>query len=201
MMDLSEYQAKRDFTRTHEPAGEAASTDDRGAVHEGGAPLRFVVHKHAAARLHYDLRLEWGGVLKSWAVPKGPSLDPAQKRLAVQVEDHPLEYASFEGVIPEGEYGAGTVMVWDEGVWKPVGDADEGLKRGSLKFVLHGSRLKGAFALVRMRRKPGDTRDNWLLIKERDEHALSVSDEHLASADARSVASGRTMEEIARDAR
>jgi bifunctional non-homologous end joining protein LigD len=194
-MGLTEYREKRDFTRTSEPAGQA----DADAA--GATPLRFVVHKHAASRLHYDFRLEWDGVLKSWAVPKGPSFDPAQKRLAVQVEDHPLEYASFEGVIPEGEYGAGTVMIWDEGVWEPVGDAGEGLERGSLKFVLHGSRLAGAFALVRMRRKPGETHDNWLLIKERDEHASRVSDAELASGDVRSAASGRTMEEIARDAR
>lgn len=194
-MGLSEYRAKRDFGRTTEPAGDTEATAG------GGAPLRFVVHKHAATRLHYDLRLEWDGVLRSWALPKGPSLDPAQKRLAVQVEDHPLQYGSFEGVIPEGEYGAGTVMVWDEGIWEPVGDAREGFERGSLKFVLHGSRLEGGFALVRMRRKRGEARDSWLLIKERDEHATRAGDEQLLAADVRSVTSGRTMEEIARDGR
>lgn len=194
MMGLSEYQAKRDFTRTSEPSGDAGAG-------VGDAPLRFVVHKHAASHLHYDFRLELDGVLKSWAIPKGPSLDPAQKRLAVHVEDHPLEYASFEGVIPEGEYGAGTVMIWDAGTWEPAGDAHDGLERGSLKFVLHGQRLRGGFALVRMRRRPGETHDSWLIIKERDEHASSTSDEDLLGGDARSVASGRTMEEIARDAR
>lgn len=193
-MGLSEYRAKRDFDKTTEPAGgEAASA--------GGGPLRFVVHKHAASRLHYDLRLELDGVLKSWAVPKGPSLDPSQKRLAVEVEDHPLEYAGFEGVIPEGEYGAGTVMVWDEGEWEPLGDPHEGLRGGSLKLVLRGERLRGGFALVRMRRRPGETRDSWLLIKERDEHARAGSDAELLASDAVSVRTGRTMEEIAQDAR
>lgn len=193
-MGLSEYRAKRDFDKTTEPAGGEAGSAKTG-------PLRFVVHKHAASRLHYDLRLELDGVLKSWAVPKGPSLDPSQKRLAVEVEDHPLEYAGFEGVIPEGEYGAGTVMVWDEGEWEPVGDPHEGLQNGSLKLVLRGSRLRGGFALVRMRRRPGETRDSWLLIKERDEHARPGSDAELLASDAVSVRTGRTMEEIAQDAR
>lgn len=194
-MGLSEYQSKRDFARTTEPSGEPNGT------RADSDALAFVVHKHASSHLHYDFRLEWDGVLKSWAIPKGPSLDPAQKRLAVQVEDHPLEYAAFEGTIPEGEYGAGTVMIWDRGTWEPLGDPGEGFERGSLKFVLRGLRLKGGFALVRLRRRPGETRDNWLLIKERDEHASSVSDQELLAPDARSVASGRTMEEIAQDAR
>jgi len=193
-MGLSEYRAKRDFDKTTEPAGGGAEPSG----HEG---LRFVVHMHAASRLHYDFRLELDGVLKSWAVPKGPSLDPSQKRLAVEVEDHPLEYASFEGVIPEGEYGAGTVMVWDEGEWEPVGDPHEGLRAGSLKLVLRGQRLKGGFALVRMRRRPNETRDSWLLIKERDEHARPGSDAEMLGPDAVSVRTGRTMQEIAQDAR
>ncbi|MCX8007981.1 MAG: hypothetical protein N3B11_07740 [Coriobacteriia bacterium] len=193
-MTLREYQAKRDFTRTNEPEG--AQADD-----DGVSGLRFVVHKHAATRLHYDLRLELDGVLKSWAVPKGPSLDPSQKRLAVEVEDHPLEYAAFEGVIPEGEYGAGTVMVWDQGVWEPVEDPHAGFVKGSLKFVLHGQRLVGRFALVRMKRRPGESRDSWLLIKERDQFAASVPDSELLAPDAASVRSGRTMQQIAADAR
>lgn len=193
-MGLSEYRAKRDFDKTTEPAGGEAASADSGS-------LRFVVHKHAASRLHYDLRLELDGVLKSWAVPKGPSLDPSQKRLAVEVEDHPLEYASFEGVIPEGEYGAGIVMVWDEGEWEPVGDPHDGLRGGSLKLVLRGERLRGGFALVRMRRRPGETHDSWLLIKERDEHARPGSDAELLASDAVSVRTGRSMEEIAQDAR
>lgn len=125
-------------------------------------PARFVVHEHHASRLHYDLRLEVGGVLKSWAVPKGPSMDPADKRLAVRVTDHPLEYASFEGVIPEGSYGAGTVVIWDEGIFEPVDDPEVGLSKGHLSFRLKGTRLRGEFALVRMKR------DLWLLIKKRE---------------------------------
>lgn len=189
-MGLSEYRAKRDFEKTTEPVGGETTS-------AGSGQLRFVVHKHAASRLHYDLRLELDGVLKSWAVPKGPSLDSSQKRLAVEVEDHPLEYAGFEGVIPEGEYGAGTVMIWDEGTWEPVGDPHEALQAGSLKFLVHGVRLTGGFALVRMRRRPSETRDNWLLIKERDEHARAGSDAEALSADAVSVRTGRSMDEIA----
>lgn len=182
--DLSDYQSKRNFERTLEPAGGAA---------EAGASLRFVVQKHAASHLHYDFRLEWARVLKSWAVPKGPSLNPKEKRLAVQVEDHPVEYASFEGTIPEGEYGAGTVMVWDYGTWEPAGDVDEMLRKGSLKFYLHGERLKGKWALVQIKKDP----KNWLLIKEQDDQARGENDPDVLKENTVSVLTGRTMEEIA----
>jgi bifunctional non-homologous end joining protein LigD len=157
---LSGYRKKRDFTKTPEPAPE----------HEKSASgdLAFVVQKHAARSLHWDFRLEHGGVLWSWAVPKGPSMDPADRRLAVRVEDHPLAYAKFEGRIPAGEYGAGTVEIWDRGTWRPDGDPVEALDRGDLKFMLHGGRLTGGFALVRLKPRPGERGDNWLLIKERD---------------------------------
>jgi bifunctional non-homologous end joining protein LigD len=156
---LKIYREKRDFRVTPEPQGSAS--ESAGNV--------FVIQKHAARRLHYDFRLELDGVLKSWAVPKGPSLDPADKRLAVRTEDHPLEYAGFEGVIPEG-YGAGTVMLWDYGTWEPLTDAEKGLQDGSLKFTVHGQRLQGNFALVRMKSR-NEKRENWLLIKERDRFA------------------------------
>ncbi|GIV03519.1 MAG: ATP-dependent DNA ligase [Fimbriimonadales bacterium] len=179
---LVEYERKRDFSRTPEPRG-LPTTD--------GPRLRYVIQKHAASRLHYDFRLEWQGALKSWAVPKGPSLDPGEKRLAVQVEDHPIDYMTFEGTIPEGEYGAGTVMVWDIGTWEPLGDAEEMLAKGSLKFNLHGERLRGKWALVQIKKDP----KNWLLIKERDAWEDSESD--VLERYTTSVLSGRTMEEIA----
>jgi bifunctional non-homologous end joining protein LigD len=160
-MTLEKYQAKRDFEKTPEPRGAEARPDDA---------LSFVVQKHAARKLHYDFRLELDGVLKSWAVPKGPSLDPGEKRLAVHVEDHPLEYGGFEGDIPEHEYGAGHVIVWDRGTWTPVGDAAEGYRKGHLKFRLDGDKLSGGWALVRMG-KPRESKENWLLIKERDDAA------------------------------
>jgi bifunctional non-homologous end joining protein LigD len=186
-MALETYRAKRNFERTPEPPdapGEAASR------------LRYVIQRHAARRLHYDFRLELDGVLKSWAVPKGPSPDPADKRLAVHVEDHPLAYGDFEGTIPPGEYGAGTVQLWDQGWWEPVGDPRAGYRRGKLEFVLHGQRLKGHWALVRMHGRAGDNADNWLLIKERDDAGGDAP----AEAD-RSVASGRGMDEIAAQAK
>ena len=161
---LSRYRAKRDFSRTAEPSG----TGRRGS-HSAG--LRFVVQKHAARRLHYDLRLELDGVFKSWAITREPSLDPAHKRLAVQVEDHPLEYGDFEGTIPRGEYGGGTVRIWDRGIWAPLPGTSPraGLKAGIVKFVLKGSRLKGEWVLVRMKSdRNGGKRKNWLLIKHRD---------------------------------
>jgi bifunctional non-homologous end joining protein LigD len=167
---LRRYRAKRRFERTPEPRGAATAGSAHGA-------LRYVVHKHDARRLHYDLRLEHDGVLKSWAVPKGPSLNPKDRRLAVQVEDHPLDYAEFEGEIPAGEYGAGSVVIWDRGHWRPLGDASEGLERGKLDFELDGERLKGRFTLVRLaernRRNSGKT--NWLLIKHRDERTATPS--------------------------
>jgi len=186
---LTAYQAKRDFTRTAEPRGEAALRP--------GPRLRFVVQKHAATRLHYDFRLELDGVFKSWAVTKGPSLDPGVKRLAVEVEDHPLEYGDFEGTIPKGQYGGGTVQLWDRGTWAPEGmTAEEGLAGGDLKFALDGERLHGSWVLVRIRNWSGGKRVNWLLIKHRDEYAREGDDDALLAED-RSVASGRPMADIA----
>jgi bifunctional non-homologous end joining protein LigD len=189
---LAEYRQKRDFTRTAEPrGGRTGKTRD----------LAFVIQKHAASRLHFDLRLELDGVMKSWAVPKGPSLDPAVKRLAMQVEDHPIEYNVFEGTIPEGEYGGGTVMVWDQGTYEyggnepdPIEELRRGYEKGDFKFVLRGKRLKGSWVLVRTRR--GDPkRAQWLLIKHRDEFAEPGSD--VVAEITTSAATGRTMEEIA----
>ena len=188
---LAEYRRKRDFTRSAEPEG----TGSRKA-----RKLVFVIQKHAARNLHYDLRLEHEGVMKSWAVPKGPSLDPSVKRLAMQVEDHPIEYNEFEGTIPQGEYGGGTVMLWDRGTYSYGGtdpDPEEGLRRGydkgDFKVVLNGKRLKGSWALVRMRNdRPG--KPQWLLIKHKDEYAVPGSD--VAADHQTSVATGRTMEEI-----
>jgi bifunctional non-homologous end joining protein LigD len=190
-MSLKEYKRKRNFRRTPEPLG-------KGTRHAPGQ--QFVVQKHDASRLHFDFRLEHDGTLKSWAVPKGPNLDPAVKSLAVQVEDHPLEYASFEGVIPEGEYGGGTVMVWDHGVWEPESDPEKGLKEGKLKFQLHGEKLRGSWALVRMGGRAGDDGKNWLLIKHRDKYARPNAKTDPLARKQRSVISGRTMEQIASDA-
>lgn len=161
--------------------------------------LGFLVQKHDATRLHYDFRLEWDGVLLSWAVTKGPSDDPGEKRLAVRTEDHPLSYGDFEGTIPKHEYGGGTVMLWDWGTWAPVGDPTEGLERGKLKFTLNGERMRGGWALVRMRPRKGEKRENWLLIKERDDLAGESADA-LTRTHERSVKTGRSMEEIAKDA-
>ncbi len=187
-MGLEEYRRRRDFAKTPEPeAGE-------GPGRQG--PL-YIIQKHAARRLHYDFRLELDGVLKSWAVTKGPSLDPADKRLAVQTEDHPLDYGDFEGVIPKGEYGGGTVMLWDRGCWEPVGDPREGLAKGVLKFRLHGEKLQGGWALVRLKprsKKDAEGKAGWLLVKERDDQA-SESEDPLAED--RSVKSGRSMDQIA----
>jgi len=188
---LSVYRTKRDFTKTDEPSGE-----------QGVAPssrLRFVVQKHAARQLHYDLRLEWDGVFKSWAVARGPSLNPADKRLAVEVEDHPLDYGDFEGTIPKGEYGGGTVMLWDRGFWSPEGTktTEDAFAGGDLKFTLDGGKLKGSWVLVRMRGdRFGGKRTNWLLIKHRDAESKTDSGEAVLDED-RSVASGRTMQQIA----
>jgi bifunctional non-homologous end joining protein LigD len=190
-MGLEEYRKKRDFQRTPEP--------DEADERPDSAGLSFVVQKHAASRLHYDFRLELDGTLKSWAVPKGPSLDPAQRRLAVHVEDHPLSYGGFEGVIPEGEYGAGPVIVWDRGRWEPVkGDASEAYSRGRLKFRLDGDKLHGTWNLVRMGGKAGDDGRNWLLIKEDDDAAAPGSDSALVDESPASVLSGSTIEEVER---
>src|SRR3984957_11161725 len=188
---LSVYRAKRDFAKTAEPSGRMRAAPS--------ARLRFVVQKHAARRLHYDLRLELDGVFKSWAVAKGPSADPADKRLAIEVEDHPLDYGDFEGTIPAGEYGGGTVQLWDRGYWIPEGSKapGEALRTGDLKFTLEGKRLHGSWVLVRMRNdRTGGKRTNWLLIKHRDASARSDGGAALLAAD-RSVASGRPMQQIA----
>ncbi|ALA59070.1 DNA ligase D [Nitrospira moscoviensis] len=190
--DLDRYRRKRDFQRTPEPSGRLAR---QAVAAPAGRPL-FVVQKHAASRLHYDFRLELDGTLKSWAVPKGPSLDPAQKRLAVHVEDHPLEYAEFEGVIPPKQYGAGTVLVWDRGTWEPLSDPREGYRRGVLKFRLRGEKLHGGWTLVRMHRRGGEDEDNWLLIKERDADAKSGPAGEIVETLPDSVASGRGIEQV-----
>ncbi len=186
MAGLQTYQAKRDFAKTREPRGKAGK---RG----GNA---FVVQKHAARRLHYDFRLELDGVLKSWAVTKGPSLVPGEKRLAVEVEDHPIDYQDFEGTIPEGEYGGGAVLVWDRGTWTPKGDPHKGLAKGHLDFELDGEKLHGAWHLVRMRRN--GKRNNWLLIKGRDEAARAPGDPDILDEHPESVVSGRAIEEVAK---
>jgi bifunctional non-homologous end joining protein LigD len=189
-MPLGTYQRKRRFGVTPEPRGKPPK---RGR----GKHLAYVIQKHRATALHYDFRLEWRGVMKSWAVPKGPSLNPAAKRLAMPTEDHPMEYNAFEGVIPEGEYGGGTVMIWDRGTWTPeVPDVDEALRRGELKFRLDGEKLRGSWVLVRMERKGDDARPPWLLIKHRDADA---GKRDLAEEEPRSVVSGRLLVEIARD--
>ena len=181
---LSEYNQKRNFDITAEPEGVADDSDEQ---------LRFVVQHHIARKDHYDFRLEWNGVLLSWAVPKGPSYNPADKRLAVKVEDHPLEYRNFEGTIPKGEYGGGVVMLWDEGTWEPYGNVEEGLREGVLKFALHGIRLKGKWALIRLKPKKGESKDNWILLKGKDEYTKS---EDGISEFNTSIRTGRTMSEI-----
>jgi len=194
-MSLSLYKKKRSFRDTPEPGGKLKSSK-RGA-------LKFVVQKHDATNLHYDFRLEMKGVLKSWAVPKGPSLNPDDKRLAMAVEDHPYDYKDFEGIIPEGNYGAGTVIVWDEGTYEAMGYEDEPVKdqekkllaewhKGDLKIVMHGKKLKGAFALVQMK---GRGENAWLLIKKKDDNAATKD----ITKDDKSVKSGRRLEEIATD--
>jgi bifunctional non-homologous end joining protein LigD len=191
---LTKYRAKRDFTQTQEPAGKKAVPASK--------QLRFVIQRHDATRLHYDFRLELDGTFKSWAVTRGPSLDPHDKRLAVEVEDHPLDYGDFEGTIPEGQYGGGTVQLWDRGYWLPDGDPHQGLKRGDLKFTLAGERLSGSWVLVRMKwdrnkgRNGGGKRTNWLLIKHRDAAAHEGDADKLLK-DPKSIASGRTLKEIA----
>ena len=186
------YRRKRDFTKTAEPSGTLPVKPSK--------QLRYVIQKHAARRLHYDLRLELGGVFKSWAVTRGPSLTPQDKRLAVEVEDHPLDYGDFEGTIPQGQYGGGTVQLWDRGYWQPLGDlsAEEQLRKGELKFLLAGERLQGSWVLVRMKHdREGGKRTNWLLIKHRDEFARDAAATQKMIDEDASVASGRPMSDIA----
>lgn len=197
MAGLKTYRAKRDFAVTAEP---------KGRVGRSGKTRRFVIQRHDATRLHYDLRLELDGVYKSWAVTKVPSPDPAVKRLAVEVEDHPLDYGTFEGTIPEGQYGGGTVQLWDFGKWLPQSETrpEDDLKKGSLKFELDGKRMHGGWALVRMRDRdvrPGKkVRHNWLLIKEKDDFATPGREDTLAK-EVTSAKTGRTLEEIASGSR
>ncbi len=189
--NLSHYRKKRDFKKTAEPSGEGSVTRSNRR--------RFVIQKHDATRLHYDLRIEMDGVFKSWAVTRGPSLDPQDKRLAVEVEDHPLDYGDFEGTIPKGQYGGGTVMLWDRGYWEPEGNKnpEEALAKGDFKFTLEGERLHGSYVLVRMRGKDDDKRTNWLLIKHQDDYSIDGDGAAVLDENETSVASGRTMQEIA----
>ncbi|MCJ1900623.1 DNA ligase D [Paracoccus versutus] len=189
-MALETYRKKRDFAATPEPKG--------GRIRKGGDA--FVVQKHAATRLHYDFRLELDGVLNSWAVAKGPSLVPGEKRLAVHVEDHPLEYGDFEGTIPKGEYGGGTVILWDRGTWTPVGDPHQGYAKGHLEFTLHGEKLHGRWHLVRMRGKPREKRENWLLIKGEDEFARTKDAPDILEERPESVKTGRQIADVAGEA-
>jgi bifunctional non-homologous end joining protein LigD len=190
---LAHYRSMRDFKVTAEPSGGTVRAAAQGRL------LPFVIQKHAATRLHYDFRLGWQGVLKSWAVTKGPSYFPGDKRLAVQVEDHPMEYGGFEGIIPKGQYGGGTVMLWDRGTWEPHVDVEEGLKKGSLKFALRGEKMKGNWALVRMGPRPGERTDkpNWLLIKEHDAEERAQNDKPITEEAPDSVLSGRNLDAIA----
>jgi bifunctional non-homologous end joining protein LigD len=192
MQSLKKYRSKRDFSVTAEPEG---SESPNGSAKK----LLYVIQKHQASHLHYDFRLEWRGVLLSWAVPKGPSLDPAVKRLAARVEDHPVEYGGFEGTIPEGEYGGGTVMLWDRGTWTPEDpDVDEALGKGELKFALNGKKLKGSWVLVRTKGYGGSKKESWLLIKHRDRYA---STEDVLEKKPKSVLSNKLLDEIAAGAR
>lgn len=192
--ELAKYRDKRDFKRTPEPAGDGRKSKPRAKR----SSLAFVIQKHAASRLHYDFRLEWDGVLKSWAVAKGPSYNPKDKRLAIQVEDHPLEYGGFEGIIPKGQYGGGTVMLWDRGTWEPIGDAEAGFRNGNLKFVLHGEKMHGKWVLVRMAGKfSSQSKPSWLLIKERDGEEAEEGDTPITEKAPDSVLSGHAMDAIA----
>ncbi|TCQ27444.1 DNA ligase D [Rhizobium sp. PP-CC-3G-465] len=194
-MSLDTYNAKRRFDATPEPKGEAAKAAKRKAATDSAS---FVIQKHDATRLHYDFRLEMDGVLKSWAVTKGPSLNPEDKRLAVHVEDHPLSYGDFEGVIPKGQYGGGTVIVWDRGTWTPIGDLAKAYAKGHLEFTLDGEKLQGRWHLVRMHGKPGETRENWLLIKGDDEASRDDSFDILKERP-ESVKSGRDLKDVAKN--
>lgn len=182
--NLDKYNKKRNFNKTSEPEGEIGKDSET---------LRFVVQHHIATADHYDFRLEWDGVLLSWAVPKGPSFNSKDRRLAMKVEDHPLEYRNFEGTIPEDQYGGGTVMIWDEGFWEPFDDVEEGLNKGELKFKLNGKRLIGNWVLIKWNPKFDKKKNNWLLIKEKDDY---VSEDKDISEFNTSIRTGRTMSEI-----
>jgi bifunctional non-homologous end joining protein LigD len=202
-MGLGEYNRKRNFALTREPPGEDVASE-AGAVAAPGRARQFVIQKHAATRLHYDFRLELEGVLKSWSVPKGPSLDPKVKRLAMMTEDHPMAYADFEGIIPKGQYGGGTVLLWDRGTWEPLeGDPHKEFAAGNLKFRLKGTKLQGGFALIRIKpRGPERGQDDgrsWLLIKERDGDVRDEVAGIITDDRPESVATQRTLEEIAGD--
>jgi len=184
---LKKYQGMRDFGQTEEPSGHEA-VDATGHA--------FAVQKHAASHLHYDFRLEMDGVLKSWALAKGPSVDPAVKRLAMETEDHPLAYGGFEGIIPKGQYGGGTVMLWDRGTWQSIGDPKRTYREGRMKFLLNGDKMQGQWALVRMKPKPNERGRAWLLIKDKDEYAMPGEPDALLEQDT-SVKTGRDMENIA----
>src|SRR5215218_9920243 len=187
-MGLTEYKKKRNFGATPEPGGKVKEAKGNS----------FVIQKHAASRLHYDFRLEMEGVLRSWAVPKGPSLDPGEKRLAVHVEDHPLDYGDFEGIIPKGQYGGGTVLLWDHGTWYPEGDPVKAYKKGHIKFRLEGEKLHGGWHLVRLHGdRAGEDKENWLLFKDNDDIAVPGSGDALTQEYPKSVTTGLTLEEIA----
>ena len=198
-MGLAEYNRKRNFALTREPPGEAVAPEAKSSKSPGRA-RQFVIQKHAATRLHYDFRLELEGVLKSWSVPKGPSLDPKVKRLAMMTEDHPMAYADFEGIIPKGEYGGGTVMLWDRGWWEPEYDPHKSYAKGHLQFTLHGEKLHGSWHLVRSQsRRDGDRQDPWFLIKRDDATAMPGHGTDIVDSEVLSVASGRDMAAIAAD--
>mgnify|MGYP005823722013 FL=1 len=188
---LSTYEAKRDFRKTGEPEGKIRKS--------GKSDLIFSVQKHDASTLHYDLRLEWDGVLLSWAITRGPSIVPDEKRLAVRTEDHPVDYAGFEGIIPKDQYGGGTVMLWDRGTWQPDDDPDNSLENGKLDFTIRGERMKGNWSLIRMRKKDEEKgkREDWLLVKQRDRHAGRKRD-RLVTANPNSVKTGRSLKAIAK---
>src|SRR5579862_6459607 len=194
-LQLERYRSMRNFEVTSEPRGEAKEAKHR----DDSRWQPFVVQKHAATRLHYDFRLGWNGVLKSWAVTKGPSYFPGDKRLAVEVEDHPMEYGGFEGTIPKGQYGGGTVMIWDHGQWKGLGNVERDFEKGNLKFELSGTKLRGKWALVRMKKKADDRSDkpNWLLFKENDEWAQPEDAPAITDLAPDSAITQRTMEQIA----
>ena len=189
MAALQTYWKKRDFGKTAEPRGKTGRKKGFG----------YVIQKHDATRLHYDLRLELDGVMLSWAVTRGPSLIPGDKRLAIHVEDHPIEYNKFEGTIPKGQYGGGTVMVWDRGSWTPEHDPHKGMQKGHLDFELHGEKLNGHWHLVRMRKRPGERQEPWLLIKATDEHAAEKTDRDVLDELPNSAVTGRTLDKIAAD--